>query len=101
VDIAFDCRSKLIPRAGQIMHGLEIHPELRAIPEKTAKPKRGIRGDRTLTLDDRTDAVGRYVQCSSQSVYGQTERLEKFFPKDLTRMGSNTMGQNGSNMPDW
>lgn len=86
MNLTLNNRTKLPPDAGQIMHALQAHLELRAVAGKPAKAERRVRGHRTLALDDRADAVGGDTQRQRQSVYGQSKWFEEFLAKHVSRM---------------
>jgi hypothetical protein len=76
-----------LPRAREIMRGLEVHPELRRIPEVLREQESGFGRDAALAANQFVDAVERDMQSAGKFGLSQTQRFEEFREQDLTGMG--------------
>jgi hypothetical protein len=76
-----------LARAREIMRGLEVHPELRRIPEVLREQKSGLGRDAALAANQFVDAVERDMQSAGKFGLRQTQRFEEFREQDLTGMG--------------
>lgn len=65
--------------AAQLVVGLEVEPELRAITKILGKAEGGVRGDSALAMHDLIDATRRHADVFREPVFGQAKRLEEFF----------------------
>lgn len=65
--------------AAQFVIGLEVEPELRAVAEVLREAERGVGGDGALAMHDFIDAARRDADVFREPVFGEAERLEKFF----------------------
>jgi hypothetical protein len=69
------------PEVSAVVIGLEVKPELRTVPEVLREAERGVRGDGALAMHDFIDAARRDADVFGEPVFGEAERLEKFFDK--------------------
>src|ERR1700692_1290968 len=76
--------------AREIMRRLEVHPELRRIPEVLRQQKGGLRCDPALAAHHFVDAVQRNTQSAGKFGLSQPQRFEKLREQDLTGMGCNS-----------
>src|SRR5262245_20200979 len=90
--VAFDLRAAVLARLGQVVHGLQIHPELGAGAEEAREPQRRVRRHRALALDDRADAGRGHAQGHRERVHGHAERRKKFLAERLAGMRGHAVG---------
>jgi len=66
---------------------LEVHPELRRIPEVLRKQKGGLGCDAAFAANQFVDAVERDMQSAGKFGLSESQRFEKLREQDLTGMG--------------
>src|SRR5882724_6195958 len=84
--VALDLSRNFVLGDFQIITGLEVHPESRAVSEITRKAQGRIRSDATPLVDDIGDSRNRYAQGHGHLVHAQSERCHEFFAENLSRM---------------
>src|ERR1700733_1886822 len=78
---------RLEPGFREVVHLLEVHPELRTVAEETAQAQRGIRGNGAPAVHDLADASSRDVNLHGQRVLADLQGKKEFFTQDFAGMG--------------
>jgi len=76
---------------GQVMHLLQVQPELRAVPKEASKAKRRIRRDGASAMNNVPDARRRYANLHGQGILGDSKGFEELFTQHLARMGADPL----------
>jgi hypothetical protein len=76
---------------GQVVHLLEVEPELRAFAEELRQAQRPIGRDRSAAMNDVANARGGDANFHRQRVLRNAEREKKLLAQHLARMRRNSL----------
>jgi len=82
---------QLEPCLGQVVHLLEVEPELRAVAEELRQAQSSIGRDRSPAMNDVADTRGRNANFHRQRVLRNAQRNKKLLAQHLARMRRNSL----------
>lgn len=85
-NLALDFRGELVFSFFEFVIALQAKPEFRRGTEVMREAQRGVRRDRTLTLDDFPDPICRYAQIHREAMDTDAGRDDEVLVQDLTGM---------------